>query len=95
MGNERVSAKAGFDLTIPFAERGNSEWAVPEPPDLTPAEPRFESVEAALRDGPRQFGELMRCLGSADGREIVVELEALRENGRLAHRRPGGRYYLK
>ncbi|MDE0005316.1 MAG: UbiD family decarboxylase, partial [Rhodospirillaceae bacterium] len=95
MGSARVSAKAGFDLTIPFAERGNSEWAVPEPPDLTPSETRFESVEAALRDGPRQFEELMRCLGSADGREIVVELEALRESGQLARRRPGGRYSLK
>ena len=95
MGSARVSAKAGFDLTIPFAERGDSEWAVPEPPDLTPAETRFESVEAALRDGPRQFGELMRCLGSADGREIVVELEALRDSGQLARRRPGGEYSLK
>ena len=95
MGNARVSAKAGFDLTIPFAERGDSEWAVPEPPDLTPSETHFESVEAALRDGPRQFGELMQCLGSADGREIVVELEALRERGLLARRRPDGRYNLK
>ncbi len=95
MGNERVSAKAGFDLTIPFSGRGTSEWAVPEPPDLTPAEMRFDSVEAALQKGPRLFEELMRCLGSADGREIVVELESLRESGRLAHRRPGGRYSLK
>ena len=95
MGNERVSAKAGFDLTIPFSERGTSEWAVPEPPDLAPAETRYNSVEAALQEGPRLFGELMQGLGSADGREIVVELEALRERGRLAHRRPGGRYSLK
>ena len=95
MGNARVSAKAGFDLTIPFAERGNSEWAVPEPPDLTPSETRFESVEAALRDGPKQFEELMQCLASSDGREIVIELEALRECGQLARRRPGGRYSLK
>ena len=95
MGAARVTAKAGFDLTIPFAERGNSEWAVPEPPDLTPSETRFESVEAALRDGPRQFGDLMQCLGSADGREIVVELEALRESGHLARRRPDGRYSIK
>lgn len=95
MGKARVSAKAGFDLTIPFTERGKSEWAVPEPPDLTPYETLFDSVEAALRDGPRQFEELMRCLGSADGREIVVELEALRESGQLARRRPDGRYSLK
>ena len=51
MGNARVSAKAGFDLTIPFAERGAGDWAVPEPPDLTPSGTRFESVEAALHDG--------------------------------------------
>ena len=95
MGAARVTAKAGFDLTIPFAERGNSEWAVPEPPDLTPSETRFDSVEAALRDGPKEFGELMQCLASADGREIVVELEALRERGHLARRRPDGRYSIK
>ena len=95
MGSARVSAKAGFDLTIPFSERGNSDWTVPEPPDLHPSETRFESVLAALRDGPKRFEALMKCLGSADGREIVLELEALRENGRLARRRPNGEYSLK
>ena len=37
----------------------------------------------------------MQSLGSADGREIVVELDRLRESGHLARRRPDGRYSLR
>jgi 2,5-furandicarboxylate decarboxylase 1 len=95
MGSARVSAKAGFDLTIPFAERGSSDWVVPAPPNLSPAELQFKSVADALGDGPKNFEDLLRALGSADGREIVIELESLRDAGRLARRDASGRYVLK
>ncbi len=94
MGSARVSAKAGFDLTIPFAERGKSDWKVPAPPDLTAADRIFESVLEALSDGPKSFEELMNALGSADGRNIVIELDDLRASGQLDPLRPDGRYRL-
>lgn len=40
------------------------------------------------------FAKLMRALGSKDGREIVVEIEALRDQG-LLDRQEDGEYYLK
>ena len=45
-------------------------------------------------DGPKFFQELMAALGSRDGREIVVALDAIRSAGRL-DRDAEGRYLLK
>jgi 3-polyprenyl-4-hydroxybenzoate decarboxylase len=72
----RVGAKAGFDLTWPVGAAAKLELRVPEPPRY-PGK-RFESIAAALADGPKFFEELMSAVGSRDGREIVRELEALR-----------------
>jgi UbiD family decarboxylase len=91
----RVTAKAGFDLTLPFlapGERRAMEHRVPEPPRYEGG--RFDSIETALRDGAKFFVELMAATGSRDGREIVRALEALRGTGRLA-RDAEGRYALK
>src|SRR5437588_144344 len=65
---------------------------VPEPPRFTGR--RFASVEAALADGPKHFEELMAATASRDGREIVRELEALRERAAL-DRDGEGRYFIK
>jgi UbiD family decarboxylase len=87
-----VGSKAGFDLTLPFGSGGTMESIVPE----TPRYPgrRFESVRTALADGPKYFEELMAAMGSDDGREIVLALEALRQDGLLARETDKGRYYL-
>jgi UbiD family decarboxylase len=84
----RTGAKAGFDLTLPLGAR-SLESRVPEPPRF---EGRgFDSLEAALADGPKFFVELMSATGSRDGREIVRALEELRVAGRLK-RDEQGRY---
>ena len=79
-----TGAKAGFDLTT------RDSAPIPLPPNYEGR--RFESVEAALRDGPKYFVELMAARASRDGREIVRDLESLRARlGRDAE----GRYVLK
>ena len=52
------------------------------------------SVGEALASGPMHFARLMQVLGSKDGREIVLEIEALRDKG-LLDRLEDGDYYLK
>ena len=85
----RTGSKAGFDLTLPFGERSGLESRLPAPPRYEGR--RFESLEAALADGPKFFVELMSARGSRDGREIVRELDVLRQSGRL-ERDAEGRY---
>jgi UbiD family decarboxylase len=82
-----TGAKAGFDLT--FKSSNSLEHRVPQPPRFDGR--RFDSLQAALADGPKFFGELMSATGSRDGREIVRELEGLRGAGRLT-RDEEGRY---
>jgi len=88
----RTGAKAGFDLTLPTGEARGIESTIPEPPRFEGK--RFDSVEAALADGPKTFEALMAALASRDGREVVLALEALREAGRLV-REKDGRYALR
>src|SRR2546421_2911401 len=92
LGGARTGSKAGFDLTLPFGERQGIEARLPEPPRYEGK--RYESVEGALADGPKVFGELMTARGSRDGREIVRELERLRASGRL-ERDAEGRYVYR
>jgi 2,5-furandicarboxylate decarboxylase 1 len=87
----RTGAKAGFDLTWPFGTGARIETRVPEPPRF--AGPRFPSVEAALAHGPKFFEDLMAAVGSRDGREIVLALDALRGKG--LDRDGEGRYLIK
>jgi 2,5-furandicarboxylate decarboxylase 1 len=88
----KTGAKAGFDLTLPMGEARGIESTTPEPPRFEGK--RFDSVEAALADGPKTFEALMAALASRDGREVVLALEALREAGRLV-REKDGRYALR
>ena len=77
VGPDRTGAKAGFDLTWPFGAGGAFDRQVPAPPVFGQGR-RFDSVEAALRDGPKTFVELMDAVGTRDGREVVAALAALR-----------------
>jgi UbiD family decarboxylase len=87
----RVGGKAGFDLTVGFGRSG-IETMIPEVPTY-PGE-RFASVHAALVDGPKRFEELVAAVGSRDGRDVVLELEALRARTPLG-RDAVGRYTLE
>jgi UbiD family decarboxylase len=88
----RTGAKAGYDLTWPFGAGDRMETRVPEPPRFQGS--RFASVEAALRDGPKYFEQLMTAVASRDGREVVRALEALRDKVHL-DRDAEGRYLIK
>ena len=88
-----TGSKAGYDLTLPFGTRRSLETEIPQPPRFEGE--RFASVEAALRDGPKFFAQLMAALGSDDGREIVPVLEALSRQGRLERDPADGRYRLR
>jgi 3-polyprenyl-4-hydroxybenzoate decarboxylase len=92
LAGARTSSKAGFDLTLPFGAGQGLDACTPEPPRYDGR--RFDSIAAALADGPKFFVELMSARGSRDGREIVRELETLRQAGRLA-RDDDGRYVQK
>ncbi len=74
-------SKVGFDATAGLPGESMVNWR-PTPPRVT-RERRAASVREALQDGPLYFREIMDALGSEDGREIVLELDALREEGIL------------
>ena len=86
-----VGAKAGFDMTLPFGATG-FDARVPEPPRFEGR--RFASVRSALEDGPKRFEDLMAAVGSDDGREIVLELEGLRNRGNLGRDSKDGAYLI-
>jgi 3-polyprenyl-4-hydroxybenzoate decarboxylase len=90
---EKVSSKAGFDLTLPFGMERGIELSLPDPPTF--AGKRFASVRDALMDGPKHFEELMAAVGSTDGREIVRTLEELREQATITREAGEGRYSIK
>lgn len=71
----------GFDATTGPAGDSMVKWR-PAPPRVS-RERRVDSVREALEDGPLYFREIMDALGSDDGREIVLELDELREKGVL------------
>jgi UbiD family decarboxylase len=90
-GTGRVSAKAGFDLTWALGTAGRLEARVPEAP--TYRGQKFPSVEAALADGPKTFEDLMSAVGSRDGREVVLALDAVRQT-KSVDRDGEGRYFI-
>jgi 2,5-furandicarboxylate decarboxylase 1 len=91
-GAARVGSKAGYDLTWPFGTAQRLEARVPAAPVY--GGKRFATIEAALVDGPKFFEDLMSAVGSRDGRDIVVALEALRDKVAL-DRDSEGRYVIK
>ena len=64
----------------------------PRPPHIERAR-RFGSVREALAAGPRTFMTLMAELGSDDGRELMLELSELRDQGKL-EQLPDGEWSL-
>jgi len=80
-GGDRLTTKAGFDLTAPLAKDG-IEARVVSPPRIEKAA-RYQTVEQALAARPMYFAELMTSLGSKDGREIILALDVLREKGQV------------
>ena len=92
LGGTHHTAKAGFDLTLPFLRPGqvrSIEHRVPAAPVFDGA--RFASLEAALEHGPKLFAELMAAIGSEDGREVVRWLEDI-ATARKVSRDEEGRY---
>jgi 2,5-furandicarboxylate decarboxylase 1 len=88
----RTGAKAGFDATRPFGREG--EIILTRCAAKTFASPpRFQNIEQALAAAPMFFADLVEGIGSDDGREVAVALDALRQAGRLGRDRDG-RYHL-
>ena len=87
LDGQRTGAKAGFDLTFPFGAGDALALTVPEPPKTGTA--RFQTVRDALQSGPMMFGDIMQALGSDDGREIVLRLDELRDEGLLTRLEEG------
>ena len=88
------TAKAGFDLTLPFLRPGTGrpiEHRVPAAPVFEGQ--RFASIEAALEHGPKLFAEIMTAIGSKDGREVVRWLEDTGVARKVA-RDDEGRYFF-
>jgi 2,5-furandicarboxylate decarboxylase 1 len=93
LAGQRTGAKAGFDMTVPFGKLGSWAWETPKPPVVKTAR-QFDSVKKALESAPMTFVDLMNALGTVDGREIVVALEELHNEGEVT-RLPHGEYALK
>jgi UbiD family decarboxylase len=93
MDEQRTIGKIGFDATEPYGVPQTIERRRARPPHIVRAR-RFASVREALASGPMFFMQLMEVLGSDDGRELALELAALREEGVLT-RLGDGEWTLK
>src|SRR3954468_20012462 len=91
LGGSRTGAKAGFDLTFPFGWNRATDYRVPEAPKL--AQHPKTSVRHSLESGPKTFRELMEAAGSRDGRDVLIELDAVRKDIGI-ERAADGRYQL-
>jgi 3-polyprenyl-4-hydroxybenzoate decarboxylase len=68
-------AKLGLDLTRGVGQSGR-RWSVPEPPSVETEDGRAaRPVLEVLGEGPATFAELMRAANTADGRELVRQLD--------------------
>ncbi|MEK9929916.1 MAG: UbiD family decarboxylase [Rhodospirillaceae bacterium] len=83
----RVGGKAGFDLTIALDRKNAIEFSIPAAPRYEGD--KYDSVEKALSDGPKTFEELMVARESFDGREIALELDELRQAGKICRLKEG------
>ncbi len=89
---EGLVSKVGFDCTAPSSKSKEIRFQRPRVPRIVPAVTNA-SVRQALEKGPLYFGELLSAVGSRDGREVAMELDALREAGELT-RLDNGEYAL-
>jgi 2,5-furandicarboxylate decarboxylase 1 len=76
-------AKAGFDCTAPHGQSDAIEYRRALAPKPSHSVLRNQSVAEALQTKPMHFGELVAALGSADGREIALALDGLREQDQI------------
>jgi 2,5-furandicarboxylate decarboxylase 1 len=83
-----IVSKAGFDLTAPYGRPDRIEYRRPVPPRLQPRTTTF-TVREALTAGPRTFSDIMQDVGSTDGREVALELAAMRDAGEIRRLRDG------
>ncbi len=88
----RTGAKAGFDCTVSFGRKETVAIKAATAPVFGGMR-RFQNARDAVAAGPIYFVEIMRGLGSNDGREIALELDALRQEGVLC-RNSDGQYFL-
>lgn len=87
-------AKIGFDATQPYDKPDNIESWRPQAPRFAAAA-RYQTVRQALEaNGPMFFRQIMEAVGSDDGREIALELDALHREGMLV-RGGNGEWLLK
>ena len=89
---EGMISKVGFDLTSPTSKSSHVKFHRPRPPRVVPAATNA-SVQQALEQGPKYFADILVAVGSNDGREVAIELDALREAGTLT-RLDNGEYAL-
>ena len=82
-------SKVGYDCTMLPEQREDFEFRRAFGFHVADAPARFQTVRQALEAGPLFFGQLMAALGSKDGREVVLALDALREEGVLARLKQG------
>jgi UbiD family decarboxylase len=87
-------AKAGFDCTAPHGQPDTIEYRRAFAPKAATGMLSNQSVAGALQTKPMHFGELVSALGSADGREIALALDELREHD-LVTRLANGEWALK
>lgn len=87
-----TGAKAGFDCTLPFGRKASVTSQVARAPEFGGGA-RFRSVREAVAAGPIYFVDIMRGVGSSDGREVALALDALRREGVLCRTR-NGQYLL-
>ena len=85
-------SKIGYDLTDPTSKSKEIRFKRPRPPVIAAAKSNA-SVRQALETGPKYFIDILGAVGSRDGREVVLELEHLREAGELT-RLDNGEYAL-
>jgi UbiD family decarboxylase len=76
-------SKIGFDATAPYDAPDDIEHLRPAPPRLKDQPARYASVREALAAGPKFFIQVMEAVGSIDGRDVALELERLRQAGRV------------
>ena len=87
-------AKIGYDATMLPEQREDFEFRRASGFKSSKAPARYQTVRQALEAGPLFFSQLMAAVGSKDGREIALALDALREEGILS-RLKNGEWTLK
>ena len=92
-GKGIIGAKAGFDLTLPIQSRNKLTMQVAKAPKIE-GKARYQTVLKALEsESPLFFSDIVAALGSRDSREVALQLDELRNSGKLL-RNSDGQYLL-